>query len=187
MKVLVTGGAGYIGSTICSDLIDNGHTPIILDSLITGKAEFARGRIFYQADIADEAALQHIFNDHPDIFAVIHCAALIIVPESVEMPLDYYENNVCKSIKMFHTLNQLGCKRVVFSSSASLYATTDDFVVTEESKLEPISPYARTKYMMEMILQDFCTASTPSALTLKCAPGCMCAIPRWCWAKWSIP
>lgn len=167
MKVLVTGGAGYIGSTICSDLLDNGHTPIILDSLITGKAEFTRDRIFYKADIADEAALDQIFADHPDIEAVIHCAALIIVPESVEMPADYYENNVCKSIKLFHKLSELGCKKVVFSSSASLYATTDVFLVTEDSELNPISPYARTKYMMEMILQDFCRAYGMRAIALR--------------------
>ena len=167
MKFLITGGAGYIGSTICSDLIDHGHTPIILDSLITGKKEFTEGRIFYQADIADEAALEQIFKDHPDIDACIHLAALIIVPESVSMPQDYYENNVCKSITLFHKLHELGCDRIVFSSSASVYGISNDFTVTEDSILDPISPYARTKYMMEMILKDFCTAYGMRGIALR--------------------
>ena len=90
MKVLITGGAGYIGSTIASLLEDNGHTPIILDSLITGRREFTQGRIFYEADIADRAMVRRVFTDHPDIYATIHCAALIVVPESVVRPYDYY-------------------------------------------------------------------------------------------------
>jgi UDP-glucose 4-epimerase len=158
MKILVTGGAGYIGSTICSALIDHGHTPVILDSLITGRAEFTRGRIFYQGDIADRAMLERIFREHADIFATIHCAALIVVPESVARPYDYYRENVAKSLELFHTLRELGYGRVVFSSSASIYDVVPGFMVTESSPLRPGSPYARTKYMMEMILKDFTVA-----------------------------
>jgi len=158
MKILVTGGAGYIGSTICSALIDHGHTPVILDSLITGRAEFTRGRIFYQGDIADRAMLARIFREHADIFATIHCAALIVVPESVARPYDYYRENVAKSLELFHTLRELGYGRVVFSSSASIYDVVPGFMVTESSPLRPGSPYARTKYMMEMILKDFTVA-----------------------------
>jgi UDP-glucose 4-epimerase len=157
MKFLITGGAGYIGSTICSALEDAGHTPIILDSLITGRIEFTRGRIFYHADIADTSVLEKIFKDHPDIYATVHCAALILVPESTHKAYEYYRENVSKSIEMFHTLNRLGCNRLVFSSSASLYDTVPGFMVEENSPLRPGSPYARTKYMMEMVLQDFCT------------------------------
>lgn len=158
MEILVTGGAGYIGSTICSALKDKGHTPIILDSLITGREEFTRGHIFYRGDIADQALLKRIFSEHPHIFATIHCAALIVVPESVEKPYAYYRENVEKSLELFHTLNELGHGRVVFSSSASVYDVVPDYMVTETSPLRPSSPYARTKYMMEMILKDFCAA-----------------------------
>jgi len=167
MKFLITGGAGYIGSTIASALEDAGHTPVILDSLITGRKEFTRGRIFYQADIADEAALEKIFAEHPDIAATIHCAALIIVPESVARPYDYYHENVAKSLELFRTLNRLGCKRVVFSSSASLYDVVPGFMVTENSPLKPSSPYARTKFMMEMILHDFCVAYGMQGISLR--------------------
>jgi UDP-glucose 4-epimerase len=158
MKVLVTGGAGYIGSTICSALKDKGHTPIILDSLITGRHEFAKGHIFYQGDIADADLLKRIFREHPDIFATIHCAALIVVPDSVARPYEYYHENVAKSLELFKILNETGHGRVVFSSSASIYDVVPDYMVTESSPLRPSSPYARTKFMMEMILKDFCAA-----------------------------
>jgi UDP-glucose 4-epimerase len=167
MKFLITGGAGYIGSTIASALEDEGHTPIIIDSLITGKEQFTRNRIFYKADIADTAALEQIFRDHPDIQATVHCAALIIVPESTVKPYEYYTENVAKSLELFRTLNRLGCKRVVFSSSASVYDTVPGFKVTETDPLRPGSPYARTKFMMEMVLKDFCAAYGMHAIALR--------------------
>ena len=167
MKILVTGGAGYIGSTICSALEDFGHTPIILDSLITGRVEFTRNRIFYQADIADRDAVTKVFEDHPDIQATIHCAALIVVPESMTQPYEYYSDNVAKSLDLFHSLKELGYPRVVFSSSASIYDTVPGFMVTEDSPLNATSPYARTKYMMEMILKDFCSAYSMKGIALR--------------------
>ncbi|BBH54449.1 UDP-glucose 4-epimerase GalE [Fluviispira sanaruensis] len=158
MKVLVTGGAGYIGSTICSALEDAGHTPIILDSLVTGRIEFIRDRALYKGDIADVKLLNKIFNDHPDINCTIHCAALIIVSESVQKPYEYYRENVAKSNELFENLKSLGCHKIVFSSSAAIYDAVPNFMVTEDSPLKPLSPYAKTKYMMEMILQDYCTS-----------------------------
>jgi len=167
MKFLITGGAGFIGSTIASALIDAGHTPILLDNLAVGRAEFTRERIFYKADIGDPAAVEQIFRDHPDIHATVHCAALIIVPESTTKPYEYYRENVSKSIEFFHTLNRLGQKRVLFSSSASLYDNVPGFMVTEESPLKPLSPYARTKYMIEMILRDYCAAYGMHGIALR--------------------
>jgi UDP-glucose 4-epimerase len=163
MKVLVTGGAGYIGSTICSALQDAGHTPVILDSLVTGRQEFTREHIFYQGDIANREMVAQVFREHADIYATIHCAALIVVPESVEKPYEYYRENVAKSLEFFHTVKELGYGRVVFSSSASIYDVVPAYMVTETSPLRPSSPYARTKYMMEMILKDFCAAYTDMA------------------------
>ena len=167
MKILITGGAGYIGSTIASALEDAGHTPVILDSLITGRAEFTRGRAFYHGDIADVALLERIFREHPDIYATIHCAALIVVPDSTARPYEYYTENVSKSLVLFKTLRDLGCPRVVFSSSASLYDLVPGFMVTEDAPLKPGSPYARTKYMMEMILRDFCAAYGMQGIALR--------------------
>ena len=167
MKVLISGGAGYIGSTIASVLIDAGHTPILLDSLVTGRREFTKDRIFYEADISDRAMLRRIFSDHPDIVATIHCAALIVVPESVARPYDYYRENVVKSMEFFKTLADLGYPRVVFSSSAAVYDVVPGFMVTEESPLLPLSPYSRTKYMMEMVLKDFCQAYGLKGIALR--------------------
>ncbi|MDR3120336.1 MAG: UDP-glucose 4-epimerase GalE [Clostridiales bacterium] len=167
MKVLVAGGAGYIGSTACSALLDAGHTPVILDSLVTGRAEFTRGRIFYQGDIADGALLARIAAEHPDISCAIHFAALIVVPNSVSDPYGYYRENVAKSLEFYHNLLAHGIRRVIFSSSASLYDDAPGFKVTEESPLNPRSPYARTKYMMETILRDFTAAYDMRALALR--------------------
>lgn len=167
MKVLISGGAGYIGSTIASALLDGGHTPILLDSLVTGRREFTKDRIFYEADIADRAMVRQIFSEHPDIEATIHCAALIVVPESVAKPYEYYKENVVKSMEFFKLLAELGHKRVVFSSSAAVYDVVPGFMVTEESPLRPLSPYSRTKYMMEMVLKDFCSAYGLNAIALR--------------------
>jgi UDP-glucose 4-epimerase len=167
MKVLVTGGAGYIGRTICSALIENGHKPIILDSLVKGRIEFTEGIVFYKGDIEDKKILAEVFQNHPDITHTIHCAASIVVPESVEMPYEYYKENVCKSLELFKNLKELGCNNVVFSSSAAIYDDIDNFIVNESSSLNPRSPYARTKYMMEMILQDFCNAYDMRGIALR--------------------
>ena len=166
MKVLVTGGAGYIGSTVASALEDAGHSPIILDSLVTGQRVFTKGRIFYEGDIADKALLANILEEHPEIHSTIHCAALIVVPESVAEPYLYYKENVCKSLELFYTLEQLGYPRVVFSSSPSVYGETSG-KATETTPLSPASPYARTKYMMEMVLEDLTKASSLRAISLR--------------------
>jgi UDP-glucose 4-epimerase len=167
MKVLVTGGAGYIGSTTATALEAAGHVPVVLDSLLTGPRAFARDRIFYEGDVADRELLRRVVAEHPDIDCTIHMAARIVVPESVAEPYAYYRDNVAKSLELFDELEQLGKPRVVFSSSASLYATVEGFEVTEESPLAPGSPYARTKQMMEQVLADITVAGDLRALILR--------------------
>lgn len=166
MKVLITGGAGYIGSTVASACEDAGHEVVILDDFSTGRREFVRDRAVYEGDFADEALLGRIFAEH-GIDAVVHCAAKIVVPESVELPLDYYENNVAKTITLLRAMDRAGVHRFLFSSSASIYAPDENFVVTEASPLSPGSPYARTKYMVEMILEDYTKASDMKVLSLR--------------------
>ena len=169
MKVLVTGGAGYIGSTVASGLLDAGHTPIIIDNLSSGCRDFITGRVFYEGDIADEELLNRIYNEHPDISCCMHFAARIIVPESVEQPYLYYNENVTKSIALFHSLQKMNIRNVIYSGSAAVYKETNDFVVNEDedSHVKPLSPYARTKYITEMVLEDFCNADYFRGISLR--------------------
>ncbi|GMA86723.1 hypothetical protein GCM10025868_19730 [Angustibacter aerolatus] len=145
MKILITGGAGFIGSTIGSACLDRGIEVVVLDDLSKGRVEFTEGRHFVEGDLGDPVALEKVVANHPDIDAVVHCGAHIVVPESVEQPLDYYENNVSKTLTMVRTLIDLGVHRLLFDSSASIYAPSDDLTVDETSPLAASSPYARTK------------------------------------------
>ena len=167
MKILVTGGAGYIGSVTAAALEQAGHTPIVLDSLISGPEAYVRDRICYRGDIADRALLTLIVTEHPDLECTIHMAARVVVAESVAMPYAYYRDNVMKSLELFDQLQQLEKPRVVFSSSASVYAETPSLEVNEDSPTDPGSPYARTKLMMEMVLQDLAAATDLRALILR--------------------
>jgi UDP-glucose 4-epimerase len=167
VKILVTGGAGYIGSITAKALEAAGHVPVILDSLLTGPHAFVRDRIFYEGDIGDRDLVRRIVEDHPDLHATIHMAARIVVPESVERPYEYYRDNVAKSLELFDQLEQLGKPRVVFSSSGSLYAVKHDFEVREDDPLAPPSPYARTKRMIEQVLEDMAAATDLRAIILR--------------------
>jgi len=167
MKVLIAGGAGFIGSTVASACLDAGLTPIILDNLVTGRVEYARDRVFYEGDIADGALVDRVFADHPDIAAVVHCAALIVVPESVAEPVRYYRENVAKSVELIDHVVRNGCSRYLFSSSAAIYGPGEDFAVDETSELAPSSPYARTKAVMEWVLEDCAAAYDLRAISLR--------------------
>ncbi|GAA1520089.1 UDP-glucose 4-epimerase GalE [Nocardioides humi] len=167
MKVLVTGGAGYLGSITATALEQAGHTPVVLDSLLSGPRAYVGDRVFYEGDVADRSLLRRIVAEHPDLDATVHMAARIVVPESVERPYEYYRDNVAKSLEMFDELTALGKPRILFSSTASLYALTPDFEVTEDDPVDPTSPYARTKRMMEQVLEDLAEASDLRAIILR--------------------
>jgi UDP-glucose 4-epimerase len=140
---------------------------VILDSLLSGPRAYVGDRIFYQGDVADRALLRRVVAEHPDLAATIHMAARIVVPESVEKPYEYYRDNVAKSLEMFDELTALGKPRILFSSTASLYALTPQFEVTEEDPVDPTSPYARTKRMMEQVLEDLAKATDLRAIILR--------------------
>lgn len=167
MKVLITGGAGYIGSTIATALIEAGHAPVLLDSLVRGRREFAAGLPLYEGDVGDPQLVRRVFSEHPDIACTVHCAALAVVGESVSDPISYYQSNVTSSLRLFETLLEVGRPSVIFSSSASVYAPNETFEVTEESPLAPASPYAWTKLMTEQMLTDVAAATPLRALSLR--------------------
>lgn len=167
MAILITGGCGYIGSHTCVEMVKAGHDVVVLDNLYNSKTEALRrveelcGRRlpFYQADIRDEEALRRVFREN-DIEAVIHFAGLKAVGESVERPLLYYDNNLSGTITLCRVMNECGCKRIVFSSSATVYGD-DPIPYTEQMPTGGVTnPYGRTKYMIEEILKDIC-ASDP--------------------------
>lgn len=165
MKVLVTGGAGYIGSHTCVALIAAGHTPIVVDNLLNSKAE-ALNRIekitgqkitFYQKDIRDKSSLEEIFEqEKPD--AVIHFAGLKAVGESVANPWMYYDNNVSSTLVLIEVMRAANCFNLVFSSSATVYGLPDHCPLSESAPLSAINPYGRTKLMIEEMLRDLCVA-----------------------------
>ncbi len=167
MKVLIAGGAGYIGSTVASACADAGITPLILDNLVTGRREFAAGREFYEGDIADGQLVDRVFKEHPDIDAVIHCAALIVVPDSVADPVGYYRANVAKSLEFVAHLLRTRCERLMFSSSAAIYGAGADLTVDENSPIDPQSPYARTKAVCEAMFADIAAAQPIRVLSLR--------------------
>ncbi|MFD4320460.1 UDP-glucose 4-epimerase GalE [Streptomyces sp. NPDC058548] len=165
MKVLITGGAGFIGSTIASACLDDGIEVVILDDLSTGRPEFVEGRTWYRGDIADGGLIDRIFAEHPDIHAAIGCAAKIVVPESVADPLYYYTENVAKGLALLGHLNRNGCERFLFSSSAAIYEAGQG--ITETAPLNPMSPYARTKAHFENALEDIAAGTPLRAISLR--------------------
>lgn len=154
MAILITGGAGYIGSHMVLAALDRGGEVIVLDDLSTGvRAQVAERAIFYQGHCGDIELLKDLFARHR-ITAVIHFAGSIVVPESVEKPLLYYQNNTVASRNLIEACVQAGVKNFIFSSTAAVYGMPNANPVTEEVPLSPINPYGRSKLMTEWMLED---------------------------------
>ena len=164
--ILVTGGAGYIGSHTCVELLAAGYEVLVVDNFSNSKPEALRrveeiaGRklgAFYRADIRDKAALREIFKAHA-IDAVIHFAALKAVGESVAKPLMYYDNNIAGTVALAEVMAEAGVKSLVFSSSATVYGDPASVPIREDFPTGPTNPYGRTKWMMEFVLSDLAAA-----------------------------
>lgn len=167
VKALITGGAGFIGSTIAAASLDAGIQPVVVDRLSTGRRELVLGEAFYEGDFADVDLVRRIFREHPDISRVVHCAADVVVPDSVADPLAYYDNNVAKTVTFLRALREQGMTRIVFSSSASIYRADDASGLDEDAPLAPGSPYAMTKAMVETVLRDAAHAGQLRAVALR--------------------
>ncbi len=159
MAVLVTGGAGYIGSHMVWSLLDAGEDVVVLDRLSTGfRFALAPEAKFYEGDIADRALLEKIFNTHA-IDAIIHFAGSVVVPDSVRDPLSYYENNTVKSQALISAAVEAGVPHFVFSSTAAVYGTPQNAApVVEDAAMKPESPYGSSKLMTEIMLRDTAAA-----------------------------
>jgi len=154
MTVLVTGGAGYIGSHMVYGLADRGERVVVLDNLSTGnRSLISHSATLVEGDVGDEALLHRIIREHA-IDAVVHFAGSIVVPESVAEPLRYYANNTSKTRTLIEACVEEAVSRFIFSSSATVYSTNAKQPLSEEEAKEPISPYARSKLMTEWMLED---------------------------------
>ncbi len=174
MTVLVTGGAGYIGSHTCVELLQRGMDVIVVDNLVNSNAKSisrveeitGKKMTFYQADVCNQEALEHIFNTH-SIHCVIHFAGLKAVGESVSMPLEYYHNNLFSTVTLCRAMGEHGVKNIVFSSSATVYSGDNEVPLREESRTGMCTnPYGWTKYMSERILKDTAKADPEWSVVL---------------------
>ncbi len=158
MAVLVTGGAGYIGSHMVWELLDAGEDVVVLDNLSTGfewalPAEAA----FYKGDVADRRLVRRIIKQH-QVDAIIHFAGSVVVPDSIANPLGYYENNTCKSRALIANAVECGVKHFIFSSTAAIYAAGGAEPLDEEALVAPQTPYGMSKLMVELMLRDVAIA-----------------------------
>lgn len=153
-SILVTGGAGYIGSHTCQVLAQNGYTPVTLDNLVYGHAWAVRSGPFVQADLLDRAALDRVFAEHRPA-AVLHFAAYAYVGESVADPGKYYRNNAAGTLNLLEAMRDHGCRKLVFSSSCAVYGLPQTLPLTEDHPQAPVSPYGASKAMSERMIADF--------------------------------
>lgn len=173
MAILVTGGCGYIGSHTVVELINNGYDVVIVDNLYNSDIDAIDSiqkitgvrPVFYNCDIRDRKYLDEIFTKE-SIEAVIHFAGLKAVGESVAKPLMYYDNNVGGTVTLLDVMLAHGVKKLVFSSSATVYGDPDKVPITEDCSLHPTNPYGNTKYMIELILRDVCVSDPEFSASL---------------------
>lgn len=163
MKILVTGGLGYIGSHTCVELLNSGYEVVVVDNLYNSKLDVIdkikkitnKDFKFYQYDVSSSDDLERVFSENK-IDAVIHFAAYKAVGESVRKPLDYYENNLLSTIRLCKVMSKYNCKKIIFSSSATVYGAPKSLPIKENFPLSTVNPYGSTKLMNEMILEDVC-------------------------------
>lgn len=165
-NILVTGGAGYIGSHVTRLLAKRGFNPIVYDNLSCGFKEFVYGYEFVEGDIGDLDKLIYILSHHK-IQCVMNFASYIAVGESVQLPLKYYENNVAKTLTLFEAMLKANVKKFIFSSSAAVYGNPETIPITEDSAMKPESPYGKTKYFIEEVLKDLAVSNSFHSISLR--------------------
>lgn len=173
MAILITGGAGYIGSHACVEFLNAGYEIVVLDNFSNSKPEVLK-RIkeltgkdfkFYEVDLLDKKGLERIFNEN-NIEAVIHFAGLKAVGESVLIPLKYYKNNITGTLNLLEVMQEKNVKKIVFSSSATVYGNPEKVPITEDAPLSATNPYGRTKLFIEYILKDLYVSDNEWSIAL---------------------
>ena len=173
MTILVTGGAGYIGSHTCIELLNQGHKVVVVDNLVNSHSESlqrveeltGKNIPFYAVDLSNEAEITKVFSEH-SIEAVIHFAGLKAVGESVEQPLRYYDNNIRSTLVLCKLMQSFSVKYLVFSSSATVYGLAESNPIPETAPLSATNPYGRTKLFIEYILNDWITTFDGASVAL---------------------
>lgn len=166
MRVLVLGGAGYIGSHMVRHLQNQGDTPIVLDNFTTGHRAAVAGCPVVEADLLDTAAVVECLEEHrPEL--VMHFAARSIVPESVREPDSYYRTNLAGTMNLLGAMHHTGVRRLIFSSTAAVYGAPDGSPIPESAATQPLSPYGRTKLFMEQMIADYARAYGLRAISLR--------------------
>ncbi|MGM0953236.1 MAG: UDP-glucose 4-epimerase GalE [Pseudomonadota bacterium] len=166
MKVLVTGGAGYIGSHVVRQLAEAGHDIVVFDNLSTGYRWAVTAGELVVGDLADEDAIEYLFSQHR-FDAVLHFAANIVVPESVANPLKYYGNNTRNTLNLLKAIDRHKIPYMVFSSTAAVYGMPEQTVLTEDLPLAPINPYGASKMMSERMIMDLASATDLNYVILR--------------------
>ena len=173
MTILVTGGAGYIGSHTCIELLNQGHKVVVVDNLVNSHSESlqrveeltGKNIPFYAVDLSNEAEITKVFSEH-SIEAVIHFAGLKAVGESVEQPIRYYDNNIRSTLVLCKLMQSFSVKHIVFSSSATVYGLAESNPIPETAPLSATNPYGRTKLFIEYILNDWITTFDGASVAL---------------------
>ena len=164
--ILVTGGAGYIGSHVVRQLGERGENVIVLDNLSTGRKEAVLYGTLVVGDTGDRELVLRLLREH-NIQSILHFAANTVVPESVEKPLQYYRNNTVNVLNLLECCQTVGVEHFIFSSTAAVYGTPDTLMVTEESPTRPESPYGLSKLMSEWMLRDYAATGAIRHVTLR--------------------
>ena len=164
--ILVTGGAGYIGSHVVRELLHQNHKPVVFDNLQTGHRKAIKNALFIEGDLSDQEKLAKVFQTN-SIDAVMHFAADCLVGESVNDPLKYFNNNVKNSLKLIEIMEQFYVKEIVFSSSAAVYGEPGEIPISEGHPCAPTNPYGETKWIFEKVLHAFREAGKLNFISLR--------------------
>ncbi len=166
MNILVTGGAGYIGSHAVAALKEKDYGVVVVDNLVKGHEKAVKGTKLYIGDIGDGEFMDKVFSENK-IDGVMHFSAFSLVGESMKMPYEYYNNNVCQSMKLFHSMVEHGVKNIVFSSTAATFGEPDEIPISETTAQNPINTYGETKLAMEKMLKWFGVAYGMNSICLR--------------------